>query len=66
MPNELKHKCNGCIYKGEHQEMGFRPFGVCTRTSNLIEAEMNYRARICPYEKFWLTPWNRRANDEQR
>ena len=46
----MKHKCDGCRYKGEHQEMMFRPFGVCTRALNLIEAEKNYNAEKCPYE----------------
>lgn len=46
----MKHKCDGCRYKGEHQEMMFRPFGVCTKESNLIEAEKNYNAEKCPYE----------------
>ena len=46
---ELNHKCNGCRYRSEHQEMGFRPFGVCTRETNLIEAEKAYKAEVCPY-----------------
>ena len=46
----MKHKCDGCRYKGEHQEMMFRPFGVCTRELNLIEAEKSYNAERCPYE----------------
>lgn len=50
--NELNHKCNGCRYKSEHQEMGFRPFGVCTRETNLIEAEKAYKAEFCPYKKY--------------
>lgn len=44
-----EHKCNGCRYKGEHQEMMFRPMGVCLRETNLIQAEKNYNAEICPY-----------------
>lgn len=44
-----KHKCDGCRYRGEHQEMGFRPFGVCFRERNLAQAEKNYRAEKCPY-----------------
>jgi hypothetical protein len=31
--------------------MMFRPFGVCTRETNLIEAEKNYNAENCPYKK---------------
>lgn len=45
------HKCGGCPFRGEHQEPGFRPFGVCTRETNLIEAEKAYNAEVCPYEK---------------
>ena len=45
----MKHKCDGCRYKGEHQEMMFRPFGVCMRETNLIRAEKNYNAEVCPY-----------------
>lgn len=44
------HKCNGCKYKGEHQEMMFRPFGVCLKERNLVEAEKAYRAEKCPYD----------------
>jgi hypothetical protein len=47
----MKHKCDGCKYKGEHQEMMFRPFGVCTRETNLIDAEKAYKADKCPYKK---------------
>lgn len=43
------HKCNGCQYKGEHQEMGFVPFGVCMLEHNLIQAEKNYNAEKCPF-----------------
>ena len=46
-----KHKCEGCIHKGQHQEMGFKPFGVCKLESNLIDAEKNYNAEKCPYKK---------------
>lgn len=45
------HKCDGCRYKGEHHEMGFRPFGVCYKETNLIEAEKNYNAETCPYKR---------------
>ena len=44
------HKCDGCRYKGEHVEMGFKPFGVCYKETNLIEAEKNYNAETCPYK----------------
>ena len=45
----MEHKCDGCKYKGEHQEMGFVPFGVCLKETNLIRAEQNYNAECCPY-----------------
>lgn len=45
----IDHKCNGCRYKGEHQEMGFVPFGVCLLEHNLIQAEKNYNAEKCPF-----------------
>lgn len=46
----MGHKCDGCRYKGEHQEMMFRPFGVCTKELNLADAEKNYNAEKCPYD----------------
>lgn len=46
----MGHKCDGCGFKGEHQEMMFRPFGVCLRELNLAEAEKNYNAEKCPYD----------------
>ena len=45
----MAHKCDGCRYKGEHQEMGFVPFGVCLKETNLLEAERTYKAECCPY-----------------
>ena len=47
----MDHKCEGCRYKGEHQEMMFRPMGVCNRGANLLEAIKNYEAEKCPYKK---------------
>lgn len=47
----MKHKCDGCKYKSTHQEMGFKPFGVCRKGFDLIEAQKNYNAEKCPYEK---------------
>lgn len=47
----MAHKCDGCKYKGEHQETMFRPFGVCTKELNLIDAEKAYNAEKCPYKK---------------
>lgn len=46
----MKHKCDGCKYKGEHQEIGFRPFNVCLKELNLIEAEKTYNVEKCPYK----------------
>lgn len=45
----MAHKCDGCRYKGEHQEMGFVPFGVCLKETNLLKAEQNYNAESCPH-----------------
>lgn len=45
----MAHKCDGCKYKGEHQEMGFVPFGVCLKETNLIKAEQTYKAEHCPW-----------------
>ena len=47
----MAHKCDRCRYKGEHQEMMFRPMGVCNRGANLVEAVQNYEAEKCPYKK---------------
>ena len=47
----MKHKCDGCMYKGEHQEMMFKPFGVCLRETDIISAERAYKADECPYER---------------
>lgn len=53
----MEHKCTDCRYKGEHQEMMFKPFGVCIKATNLIEAEKAYNADICPYEKEYGSPF---------
>ena len=45
----MKHKCDGCIYKGEHLEMMFQPFNICTKEPNIIDAENAYNAEMCPY-----------------
>lgn len=45
----MTHKCDGCRYKSEHQEMGFKPFNVCNRETDLIAAEKAYNAKVCPY-----------------
>ena len=47
----MAHKCDGCRYKGEHQEMKFRPIGICNRGADLAEAVRNYEAEKCPYKK---------------
>ena len=46
----MAHKCDGCRYKGEHSEMMFRPFGVCTKELNLLDAETAYNAEVCPHK----------------
>lgn len=45
----MEHKCDGCKYKGEHQEMMFKPMGVCLKEHNLIEAVKAYNAEKCPF-----------------
>lgn len=45
----MVHKCDGCPYKGEHQEMMFRPMGVCNKAGNLADAVAAYEADTCPY-----------------
>lgn len=47
----MDHKCEGCRYKGYHQEMMFKPMPVCNRATNLLEAIQNYEAPRCPYPK---------------
>ena len=47
----MMHKCDSCIHKGEHREMGFRSFGICRKGADLIKAEMAYRAKECPYKQ---------------
>ena len=47
----MKHKCDGCRYKGGHREMMFKPFGVCLRETDIINAERTYKADKCPYER---------------
>lgn len=44
------HKCEGCKYRGEHQEMGFRPVGVCHMEHNLLMAIRAYNATECPFK----------------
>ena len=43
------HKCESCKYRGEHQEMGFAPEGVCLLENNLVNAVISYRAEVCPF-----------------
>lgn len=45
----MNHKCERCKHRGEYQEMGFKPFGVCLRETNLLKAENAYNAEVCPY-----------------
>lgn len=47
----MNHKCDGCKYKSWHREMGFASMGVCTKTTNLVEAVNNYNAEKCPYRQ---------------
>lgn len=47
----MSHKCDGCQFKGEHQEMGFRPMGVCKKRADLIEAIEFYEAEKCPFDE---------------
>ncbi len=47
----MGHKCDGCSFKSEHQEMGFKPFGACTKYTNLIEAQKAYEAEKCPFKR---------------
>lgn len=49
------HKCDRCEYKGEHQEMGFRPVGVCLKESNLVRAAIAFGAPKCPFRGRILT-----------
>lgn len=44
------HKCKTCKYRGEHQEMGFRPVGVCHMEHNLLMAIRAYNAMECPFK----------------
>ena len=46
----MAHKCDGCRYKGQHSEMMFCPFGVCTKELNLLDAEKAYNAEVCPHK----------------
>ena len=58
----MMNKCDGCKYESTHQEMGFKPFGVCTLKSNLIEAQKAYNAEKCPYigKKIDVYEWFKR------
>lgn len=43
------HECDGCKYKGEHQEMGFRAVGTCTKEHSLPDAVKAYDAAGCKF-----------------
>ena len=43
------HKCDGCKYKSEHQEMGFKAVGVCTKEYYLPNAVKAYNATECRF-----------------
>lgn len=45
------HKCDGCQFKGEHDEMMFKPLGICKRGADLIEANRFYNAEKCPFNE---------------
>ena len=45
------HKCESCKYRGEHQEMGFSPVGVCHMEHNLCRAILAYNAKECPFKE---------------
>ena len=47
----MKHKCDGCRYKGEHRYDQFQPFGVCTKELNLRDAAAAYESDNCPYHR---------------
>lgn len=50
------HKCDTCVYKGEHSEQGFRAEGVCTKEHDLLKAVLAYRAKECPFAEKKETP----------
>lgn len=43
------HKCDGCKYKSEHQEMGFMSVGVCTKELLLPDAIKAYTEPECRF-----------------
>lgn len=43
------HKCDGCKYKSEHQEMGFKAVGTCTQEHYLPNAIKAYNATECRF-----------------
>lgn len=45
------HKCDGCQFKGEHQEMMFKPMGICKKGADLVEALKFYEAEKCPFNE---------------
>lgn len=47
----MKHKCDSCKYKGEHQEMGFKISWVCTKEHDRLKAMRAYMATECPFAK---------------
>lgn len=50
------HKCDTCVYKGEHSEQGFRAEGVCTKEHDLAKAVLAYKAQECPFAEKKETP----------
>lgn len=47
----MNHKCDGCKFKGEHQEMGFSPCGVCLKEPHLADAVASFNAKECPHNE---------------
>ena len=66
----MEHKCDGCKYKGEHQEMMFKPMGVCLKEHNLIEAVKAYNAEKCPFtvprQGEWISVSDRLPEEKQK
>lgn len=43
------HKCDGCKYKSEHQEMGFKATGVCSKEHYLPDAIKAFNDKECRF-----------------
>ena len=51
------HKCETCRFKGEYQEPGFRPEGVCLMIGDLMRARIAYQAPECPFRQAKEDTW---------